>query len=114
MKKSFVRVMTLVLALVMLLSLVACGGKQSTATTEADASAENGGSTGLESAFVKGRRFGRILKRKPLFACAPCSRRSKRGTIQGKSRGCGGCAEPRSQCIVSEHDCGRYLPKRCV
>ena len=40
MKKSFVRVMTLVLALVMLLSLVACGGKQSTATTEADASAE--------------------------------------------------------------------------
>lgn len=43
MKKSFVRVMTLVLALVMLLSLVACGGKQSTATTEADASAENGG-----------------------------------------------------------------------
>ena len=45
MKKSFVRVMTLVLALVMLLSLVACGGKQSTATTEADASAENGGST---------------------------------------------------------------------
>ena len=45
MKKSFVRVMTLVLALVMLLSLVACGGKQSTATTEADASAENSGST---------------------------------------------------------------------
>ena len=45
MKKSFVRVMTLVLALVMLLSLVACGGKQSTATTEADASAENDGST---------------------------------------------------------------------
>ncbi len=76
--------------------------------------AENGGSTGLGSAFVNGRRFGRILKRKPLFACAPCSRRSKRGTIQGKSRGCGGCAEPRSQCIVSEHDCGRYLPKRCV
>ena len=31
MKKSFVRVMTLVLALVMLLSLVACGGKLSTA-----------------------------------------------------------------------------------
>ena len=48
MKKSFVRVMTLVLALVMLLSLVACGGKQSTATTEADASAENGGSTGSD------------------------------------------------------------------
>ena len=45
MKKSFVRVMTLVLALVMLLSLVACGGKQSTAATETDASAENGSST---------------------------------------------------------------------
>ena len=45
MKKSFVRVMTLVLALVMLLSLVACGGKQSTAATETDASAENGGNT---------------------------------------------------------------------
>ena len=45
MKKSFVRVMTLVLALVMLLSLVACGGKQSTAATETDVSAENGDST---------------------------------------------------------------------
>ena len=45
MKKSFVRVMTLVLALVMLLSLVACGGKQSTAATETDVSAENGSST---------------------------------------------------------------------
>ena len=35
----------MLLAAALLLSLVACGGKQSTATTEADASAENGGST---------------------------------------------------------------------